>query len=89
MKLHYTKTFSKDLDGIAHDQKLKNRLLQVLEEIRRSGSLADMKNVRKIQGYEEYFRLRVGDYRLGMKKTKEGVEMLRLLHRKDIYKKFP
>jgi len=89
MKLRYTKTFSKDLDGIAYDQKLKNRLLQVLEEIRRSDSLAEMQNVRKIQGYEEYFRLRVGDYRLGMKKTKEGIEMLRLLHRKEIYKKFP
>jgi mRNA interferase RelE/StbE len=52
-------------------------------------SLGDMSNVRKIQGYEEYFRIRIGDYRLGIKMTKDYIEMLRFLHRKDIYRKFP
>ena len=52
-------------------------------------SLAEMNDVRKIQGYEEYYRIRIGDYRLGVKVTKDWIEMLRFLHRKDMYKKFP
>ncbi len=41
------------------------------------------------QGYDEYYRIRIGDYRLGIKVKKDSIEMLRCLHRKDIYKKFP
>jgi mRNA interferase RelE/StbE len=89
MKIRYTKRFSKDLDGIIHDADLKKRLLDVLEKLQQMDSLGDMSNVRKIQGYEEYFRIRIGDYRLGIKITKDYIEMLRFLHRKDIYRKFP
>jgi len=89
MKILYTKRFSKDLDSIVHDEKLKNRILQILEDLKQMDSLAEMNNVRKLQGYQEYYRIRMGDYRLGVKVTKDGIEMLRFLHRKDIYKKFP
>lgn len=89
MKIRYTKRFGKDLDSIVHDAKLKKRLLLVLEKLQQIDSLAEMNDVRKIQGYEEYYRIRIGDYRLGVKVTKDWIEMLRFLHRKDIYKKFP
>ena len=89
MKILYTKRFSKDLDSIVHDEKLKNRILQILEDLKQMDSLAEMNNVRKLQGYQEYYRIRMGDYRFGVKVTKDGIEMLRFLHRKDIYKKFP
>jgi len=89
MKILYTKKFSKDLDRIVHDKKLKKRLLQLLQELQHMSSLTEMKDIRKIQGYEDYFRIRMGDYRLGVKATNDGVEMLRFLHRKDIYKNFP
>lgn len=89
MKIRYTKRFSKDLDSIVHDTKLRKRLLLVLEKLRQMVSLAEMNDVRKIQGYEEYYRIRIGDYRLGVKVTKDWIEMLRFLHRKDICKKFP
>ena len=48
-----------------------------------------MNDVRKIQGYDEYYRIRIGDYRLGIKVKEDSIEMLRCLHRKDIYKDFP
>ena len=89
MKILYTEKFSKDLDSIANDEKLKKRFLQLLQELQQKSSLAERRNIRKIQGYEGYFRVRMGDYRLGVKATNDGVEMLRFLHRKDIYKKFP
>lgn len=89
MNIRYTKRFSKDLDSIANNEEIKKRLFQVLEEMQQMDSLAGIKDVRKIQGYEDYYRIRIGDYRLGVKVTEDGIEMLRFLHRKDIYKKFP
>jgi len=89
MKILYTKQFSKDLDGIVNNIKLKNRLLQLFEQIKQLDSLAELDNVRKIRGYNDYYRIRIGDYRLGVKIKGNSIEMLRLLHRKDIYKRFP
>lgn len=89
MKIFYTKKFSKDLDKITHDQQVKKSLLQFLEKVKQIDSLAELENVRKIRGYEGYYRIRIGDYRMGLKVTEKGIEMLRFLHRKDIYRRLP
>lgn len=89
MKILYTKRFSKDIDNIGHDLKLKKRVLKLLEQLKQIESLDELGDVRKIQGYDTYYRIRVGDHRLGMKFSKNCIEMLRFLHRKDIYRHFP
>jgi len=40
-------------------------------------------------GGDRYYRIKIGDYRIGM--TVEGnlVTLVRFLHRKDIYRYFP
>ena len=89
MNLFYTKKFSKDLEHIENKPDLKKRLLKLIEQMKQVGSLYEIDAVRKIQGYENYYRIRIGDYRLGIKATKNGIEILRILHRKDIYRRFP
>ena len=89
MEVLYGKRFSKDLEGLRHEKKIRADLLKLIEEIKEIESLNDLKEVRKIAGYQDYFRIKVSDYRLGLKMTKNRIELLRFLHRKDIYKKFP
>jgi mRNA interferase RelE/StbE len=89
MELLYGKKFSKDLDALRHETKIKAELLKLIEVIRAADSLTDLKSVRKIEGYQAYFRLKVADYRLGIKLTQNRVELIRFLHRKDIYRRFP
>ncbi|HKL81469.1 MAG TPA: type II toxin-antitoxin system RelE/ParE family toxin [Desulfobacter sp.] len=89
MNLLYAKKFSKDLEGVENNAKLKQHLLKLLEQMKQTDSLTGLNGVRKIQGYENYYRIRIGDYRLGIKATENGIELLRLLHRKDIYRRFP
>jgi mRNA interferase RelE/StbE len=89
MELLYAKKFSKDVDAIRKEAKIKKALLKVIEKIRESGSLAEVREVRKIEGYQKYYRIKLGDYRLGIKVTKNRIELIRFLHRKDIYKRFP
>jgi len=89
MKVLYTKKFNKDIDQITNDIKLKKNLLEFISRIKQANALTDLESVRKIQGYDKYCRIRVGDFRLGIKITDDGIEMLRFLHRKDIYRQFP
>ena len=89
MNVLYTKKFNKDIDQITKDKKLKKNLLELITRIKQAGALTELESVRKIHGYDKYYRIRVGDFRLGIKITNDGVEMLRFLHRKDIYRRFP
>ncbi len=68
---------------------MKETLLELIERLKAADSLSDLKDVRKIEGYQGYFRIKVGDYRLGMKAEKNMIELIRFLHRKDIYRRFP
>ena len=58
-------------------------------------SIRDMKNlfryqIKPIGGFKNYFRIRVGNYRIGFKRTSGGiVEFMRVKYRKDIYRNFP
>jgi mRNA interferase RelE/StbE len=89
MELLYGKRFSKDLDAIRYESKSKADLLKLTEKIREAGSPADLKYVKKIEGYQGYFRIKLGDYRLGLKVRQNSVELIRFIHRKDIYRRFP
>ncbi|MCK5043980.1 type II toxin-antitoxin system RelE/ParE family toxin [Candidatus Pacearchaeota archaeon] len=41
--------------------------------------------VKRVQGYERMYRLRVGDYRVIFEMIKEDVVILKIGHRKNIY----
>ena len=88
MELLYGKKFSKDIDDLRKNARTRKALLEVIENFRKAGSLADLKDVRKIEGYQKYYRIKVGEYRLGIKVTKNKAELIRFLHRKDIYNDF-
>ena len=89
MKLLYGKQFSKDLANLRLDENVKKRLLELIDKIKIAESLSELNHLRKIEGYAGYYRIRFGDYRLGIKVDENWVEMIRFLHRKDIYRRFP
>jgi mRNA interferase RelE/StbE len=88
MKVRYEKSFEKDLKAVK-DMKLLKRVKGILDEIKNAENLRDIRNIGKLRGYETYYRIRVGDYRIGIEFVEETVILARFLHRKDIYKYFP
>ena len=36
-----------------------------------------------------YYRIRIGDYRIGIKGEGDVIVLMRVMHRKDIYRVFP
>jgi mRNA-degrading endonuclease RelE of RelBE toxin-antitoxin system len=55
------------------------------EEIPKIQSFAEITNLKKLKGYENAYRIRIGDYRIGIIFDGETVMFQRVLHRKDIY----
>ena len=87
MKICYESSFEKDLKRIK-DEKLLIRVKQIIEEIKQANDLDNIKSLKKMKGYDTFYRIRLGDYRIGIE-VEEEVIITRLLHRKDIYRYFP
>lgn len=88
MQIEFTKSFTKDLRRI-DDKSLLNRLKLTILEIENSTSIFELPNLKYIVNSDFYYRIRVGDYRIGLKLENNSVNLIRFLHRKDIYKRFP
>lgn len=88
MRVIFLKKFSKDLDSIT-DPKEKQAISAVINSIKNAQSLSDIPGVRKLSGYTDAFRIRCGNYRIGVFMENDVIEFARVAHRKNIYKIFP
>jgi len=88
VKVEFRDSFAKDLKSIK-DKGLLDRAREVVEAIEKAASLDEIHNLKKLKGGRNYFRLRIGDYRMGFVLEKGVVIFVRFLNRKDVYKYFP
>ncbi|MFL6256671.1 MAG: type II toxin-antitoxin system RelE family toxin [Pyrinomonadaceae bacterium] len=88
MKVEFRDSFAKDLKGVK-EKSLLGRVREVIEAVEKADSLAELPNLKKLKGGGNYFRVRVGDYRIGVALDGDTVVFVRFLNRKDIYKHFP
>ena len=89
MKLYFTKTFLKDLAKVQPIKRRKQIEEFVFEKMPLSPTLETLGIAEKMTGYEDFYKIRFGDYRIGLNKTSTHIELIRVLHRKEIYKVFP
>ena len=80
-KVSYKASVEKDLRRI--DRQTTTRLLKKLEaELSKDPSVGE-----PLKGeFEDLFKYRVGDYRAIYTRTADGVLVLRIAHRKDVYR---
>jgi len=88
MKTVFLRKFSKDLDKIDSRQVL-NAIAEVIEQVEQSKTLSEIQQLKKLTGYKNAYRIRIGDYRIGVFVEGDTVEFARAVHRKDIYDVFP
>ena len=88
MKIEFRSSFAKDLKNI-RDRNLLRRVSEKIEEVERAKSLSEISQLKKLRGHAAYYRIRIGDYRVGMTIAEDTITFVRLLNRKDIYKHFP
>ncbi|MBE9128612.1 MULTISPECIES: type II toxin-antitoxin system RelE family toxin [unclassified Coleofasciculus] len=88
MNIEFRKSFEKDLGSI-RDTTLLQRIRAVIEEVETAENLSEVTNIKKLKGDGDYYRIRVGDYRIGITVNEDTVIFVRVLHRKDVYRYFP
>ena len=88
MELQFRNSFLKDIKNIA-DKSLKQRLSEVIKNVENAKKLQDISNIKKLRGSQNYYRLRIGDYRVAITYEEEMVTFVRFLHRREIYRYLP
>ena len=88
MEIKIDKSFQKDTRRIK-DKSVLQRIANTIANVERAQTLEEIRNLKKIQGSASMYRIRIGDFRLGIIVSESSVEFIRCLHRKDIYKYFP
>ena len=88
MKLKFEKDFLKDLKKL-RNEKLKSEIISVIFESEKASNLYQINHIKKLTGYKTYYRIKLGDYRIGIEFVKEEIIFVVFSHRKDIYRKFP
>ena len=88
MNLEFKASFVKDLKRV-RDKKLKARVQEVIEAVEQAHSLQELEGIKKLKGSDRYYRVRIGNYRIGLSVEGDIVRFVRFLHRKDVYRYFP
>jgi mRNA interferase RelE/StbE len=86
--VRFKESFVKDLRNIK-DKGLLARARELIELVEQAQHLGQVANLKKLRGGGNYYRIRVGDYRIGLTVEDAAVTFVRFLHRKDIYRYFP
>lgn len=89
MNLKFDKSFLKSIEKIK-DASLKQKIASAIDEAELANDLHDLKQLKKLRGYKSYYRIKIGDYRIGVEVEKPDVVIFIIVaHRKEIYQRFP
>ena len=88
MKVLFEKSFGRDLKKI-QDKRLLKQVQEAIAQVESAATINDLSNLKKMQGFDTYYRIRVGDYRIGIEIVEGQVIFVCFLNHKDIYRYFP
>ena len=90
MNVVFKPTFLKDFEVLPFSTKEEVRLI-CTKIFPAAQSIGDIQGLysESITGFKQYYRIRIGDYRIGFKKEDDLIIFMRVKHRKDIYRYFP
>jgi mRNA interferase RelE/StbE len=88
LKVAFRESFLRDVRAIK-DNSVLRRVREVIENVEQVNKPAEISKLKKLKGHGEYYRIRIGAHRIGLKVEADAVSFIRILHRKDIYRYFP
>jgi len=85
----YTKRFLKELASLPI--KTQSRIESIVFSELESANPFDLGYLKKMKGYKDKYKIRVGNYRVGLTidKNSQTIICQRVAHRREIYKIFP
>ena len=87
MKYEIRKSFIKDTSKLSATTHLE--IAELIDKIEISLTISELNNCKKLKGFSNAYRIRLGRYRIGFIYENQTIELVRILARKDIYRYFP
>ena len=88
MKTAFRESFGSDLSAIT-DAGLLRRIRKIIEQVESAKTFQQIPNLKRLESSGKYYRIRLGEYRIGFVFENGAVTFVRFLHRKEIYRYFP
>ncbi len=89
MEVRYRKLFLKDLKKLK-SLKIYDKICKlVFEELPNIKNIEEIKGLKQLKGSNCRYRIRIGNYRIGLEIREDKIELMRILHRRDFYRYFP
>ncbi len=88
MKTEFKESLAKDLKKVK-DKTLLRRVKEAIEQVEQAANPQEIGNLKHLTGGDHYYRLRLGDYRIGLTMQDDTIVFVRFLNRKEIYRFFP
>ena len=88
MNTRFRESFDQDLSALT-DAGLLRRIKRVIEQVEAARTFLQIPNLKRLDARGKYYRIRVGDYRVGFVFEHGAVTFVRCLDRKEIYRYFP
>jgi len=89
MEIKYRQSFLKDLKNLKGSSVYQRIYEIAFTTLPEAQNLQELSNIKAMQGYSDSYRIRVGDYRIGIEISGNTVEFIRTLHHKEFYRYFP
>lgn len=88
MKTEFTPAFLRDVRKLP-DASVGEQVRGAIQTVKEAEDLRSVPNLKKLVGAGACYRIRIGDYRIGLRVEEQTVVFARVLHRRDIYRYFP
>jgi len=88
MKVLFDKSFHKRLVKIK-DKAILEKVKHAILSVEAATEIQQVANIKKMEGFKTFYRIRIGDYRIGLELKNDTIRLITIANRKDIYKNFP
>ena len=88
MNAQFRSSFAKDLREVKNKDIL-TKIKDAIEQVEKVQGPQGIAGIKKLRQRGKYFRIRIGEYRIGLTIENDTVIFVRCLNRKEIYRYFP
>ncbi len=89
MEVEYRQAFLKDLKQLKSSSSYQSIYDLAFTTLPSINTLQDISDIKAMKGYAGRYRIRIGDYRIGIEVNENVIEIMRVLHRREFYRYFP
>ena len=85
MQTDFKESFKRDLKK-TKEADLRRSIANTIEKVEQAKILSEIRNLKKLRGNK--YRIRIGNYRIGLIVEGGTIVFVRVLHRKELYRYF-